>query len=196
MSRRNVIGSFLAGDALVFPARPCYLYYYTRTIAKCNNKFAALLGVEVTAKIRPGSLHQPHRAFGAHRKGPLSRMDCMVSGGTGFIGRRIVARLREVGHTIGVWSRRPSPGAVIWDPLAGKPPLDSVSGADAVIHLAGEPVAQRWNDEVKRRIRDSRVVGTRHLVDAIARSPRKPRVLVSASAIGYYADRGDEVLTE
>jgi hypothetical protein len=67
---------------------------------------------------------------------------------------------------------------------------------DAVIHLAGEPVAQRWNADVKRRIRDSRVLGTRSLVEAIGRVQHKPRVLVCASAIGYYGDRGDEVLTE
>jgi uncharacterized protein (TIGR01777 family) len=67
---------------------------------------------------------------------------------------------------------------------------------DAVIHLAGEPVAQRWNAEVKKRIRDSRVQGTRHLVDAIGRVAHRPKVLVCASAIGYYCNRGDEVLTE
>jgi uncharacterized protein len=67
---------------------------------------------------------------------------------------------------------------------------------DAVIHLAGEPVAQRWNDAVKARIRDSRVLGTRRLVDAIARVPHKPSVLVSASAVGIYGDRGNETLTE
>src|SRR5579863_9941329 len=67
---------------------------------------------------------------------------------------------------------------------------------DAVIHLAGEQVAQRWNPKVKQRIRDSRVLGTRRLVDAIARVQHKPGVLVCASAIGYYGDRGDELLTE
>jgi uncharacterized protein (TIGR01777 family) len=67
---------------------------------------------------------------------------------------------------------------------------------DAVVHLAGETVAQRWNDAVKRRIRDSRVLGTRRLVDAIARVQHRPKVLVCASAIGFYGDRGDEVLTE
>jgi hypothetical protein len=67
---------------------------------------------------------------------------------------------------------------------------------DVVIHLAGEPVAQRWNAEVKRRILDSRVLGTRALVNAISRVQHKPKVLACASAIGYYGDRGDEVLTE
>ena len=129
-------------------------------------------------------------------------MKCIVSGGTGFIGSRIVDRLLQDGHYVGVYSRQPgrekraAVASFYWDPLAGEPPADSLSTMDAVIHLAGEPVAQRWNAEVKRRIRDSRVLGTRALVDAIARVQHKPKVLVSASAIGYYGDRGDEVLTE
>jgi len=129
-------------------------------------------------------------------------MKCAVSGGTGFIGRRIVDRLLRDSHYVGVWSRRPGlekrtgVASYIWDPLAGEPPAESVNTMDAIIHLAGESVAQRWNAEVKRRIRDSRVLGTRRLVDAIARVRHKPKVLVSASAIGYYGDRGDEELTE
>ncbi len=129
-------------------------------------------------------------------------MKCIVSGGTGFIGRRIVERLLQDGHYVGVYSRQPgreiraAVAAYYWDPLAGEPPADSINTMDAVIHLAGEPVAQRWNAEVKRRIRDSRVLGTRALVDAIGRVQHKPKVLVSASAIGYYGDRGDEILNE
>jgi hypothetical protein len=129
-------------------------------------------------------------------------MKCVISGGTGFIGRRIVDRLLQDGHYVGVWSRRPGKekraavASFAWDPMKGEPPAESLNTMDAVIHLAGEPVAQRWNDEVKRRIRDSRVLGTRALVDAISRVQHRPRVLVSASAIGYYGDRGDEVLTE
>lgn len=129
-------------------------------------------------------------------------MKCVVSGGTGFIGRRIVDSLLHKGHYVGVWSRQPgrenraAVQSFFWDPLAGDPPEDSINGMDAVIHLAGETVAQRWNPEVKRRIRDSRVLGTRRLVDAIGRVRHKPKVLVSASAIGFYGDRGDEVLTE
>lgn len=129
-------------------------------------------------------------------------MKCIVSGGTGFIGRRIVERLLQDGHYVGVYSRHPGKekraavASYLWDPLDGEPPVDSLNTMDAVIHLAGEPVAQRWNAEVKRRIRDSRVRGTRALVDAIGRAQHKPKVLVCASAIGYYGDRGDEVLTE
>jgi uncharacterized protein (TIGR01777 family) len=129
-------------------------------------------------------------------------MKCVISGGTGFIGRRIVDRLLKSRHYVGVWSRQPGKerraavASFSWDPLLGEPPAESLNTMDAVIHLAGEPVAQRWNAEVKRRIQDSRVLGTRALVDAISRVRHKPRVLVCASAIGYYGDRGDEVLTE
>ncbi|MDE3194761.1 MAG: TIGR01777 family oxidoreductase [Acidobacteriota bacterium] len=109
-------------------------------------------------------------------------MKCVVSGGTGFLGRHICDRVRLGGHEVSAWGRNPD--------------YASLSAADAVIHLAGEPVAQRWNDAVKQRIRDSRLLGTRHLVDALARLDRRPSVLVSASAIGIYGDRGDEILTE
>ena len=129
-------------------------------------------------------------------------MKCVISGGTGFIGRRIVERLLRDQHYVGVWSREPgrekraAVASFSWDPLHGEPPSESLNTMDAVIHLAGEPVAQRWNAEVKRRIHDSRVLGTRALVDAISRVQHKPKVLVCASAIGYYGDRGDEMLTE
>jgi uncharacterized protein (TIGR01777 family) len=108
-------------------------------------------------------------------------MKYVISGGTGFLGRHISQRLRDGGHTVEVWGRTSR--------------FDLVNGADGVVHLAGEPVAQRWNEDVKRRIRDSRVQGTRSLVDAISRQA-EPSVLVSASAIGIYGDRGDEILTE
>jgi hypothetical protein len=129
-------------------------------------------------------------------------MKCAISGGTGFIGRRIVERLLGDSHYVGVWSRKPGleqrtgVASYTWDPLEGEPPAESVNTMDAIIHLAGEPVAQRWDAEVKRRIRDSRVLGTRRLVDAIGRVKHKPKVLVCASAIGYYGERGEEELTE
>jgi uncharacterized protein (TIGR01777 family) len=122
-------------------------------------------------------------------------MRCVLSGGTGFIGARLAERLRRNGDEVRVWSRRGA-GAYQWDPLKGQPAPESLEGTDVVVHLAGEPVAQRWNDEVKQRIRDSRVLGTRRLVDSIARVANRPKLLVSASAIGFYGSRGDEVLTE
>jgi uncharacterized protein (TIGR01777 family) len=112
-------------------------------------------------------------------------MKCIVSGGTGFIGRRVVERLRERGHSVTAAGRKDPP-----------PSVYSLSGVNALVQLAGEPVAQRWNADVKARIRDSRVLGTRSWVDAIAQLGEKPSVLVSASAIGFYGDREDEVLTE
>jgi len=129
-------------------------------------------------------------------------MKCIVSGGTGFIGRRVVDRLRRDNNYVAVWSRKPGlerrtgVASHFWDPLAGPPPEESVNGMDAVVHLAGEPVAQRWNHEVKERIRESRVLGTRRLVDVIGRVQHKPKALICASAIGYYGSRGDELLTE
>jgi uncharacterized protein (TIGR01777 family) len=80
--------------------------------------------------------------------------------------------------------------------MESEPPADSLAGADAIVHLAGEPLAQRWTPEAKRRIRGSRVEGTRRLVEALPALPRRPAVLVCASAIGYYGSRGEEVLTE
>jgi len=110
--------------------------------------------------------------------------------------------LAEGGHSVHVLSRHAGMNMAAgirvfpWEPARGEPPLESLRGAGAVIHLAGEPVAQRWNAEVKARIRESRVTGTANLVSAIARLPRKPEVLVCSSAIGYYGSRGDEILNE
>jgi len=88
-------------------------------------------------------------------------------------------------------------GAHAWEPEAGPPVDEAMIGVDAVVHLAGEPIAaRRWSDEQKRRIRDSRIVSTRNLVNALRRAEPKPRVLVSGSAIGFYGDRGDEPLIE
>jgi uncharacterized protein (TIGR01777 family) len=123
-------------------------------------------------------------------------MRCIVSGGTGFIGRHVVERLRQNNHTVAIWTRDRNAGHLTWDPLNGEPSSRSLNDIDAVIHLAGEPVAQRWNDKVRARIRDSRILGTRKLVEAISRARQRPSVLVSASAIGIYGDRGDEILTE
>ena len=125
-----------------------------------------------------------------------------LTGGTGFIGRRLLDHLRAAGHEVRILCRSPKTGIppevelFLWDAMEADPPLESLEGAGAVVHLAGETVAQRWSPEIKRRIRASRVEGTRRLVDALARLERKPAVLVSASATGYYGDRGDEELTE
>jgi hypothetical protein len=125
-----------------------------------------------------------------------------ISGASGFIGRKLLKNFAAGGHSLQVLSRHagtnmpPNVKVFPWDPAKGEPPAESLRDADAVLHLAGEPVAQRWNAGVKARIRDSRVNGTANLVKAIARLPRKPEVLVCSSAIGYYGSRGDEILTE
>jgi uncharacterized protein (TIGR01777 family) len=106
------------------------------------------------------------------------------------------------GHTMTVLSRHAGanmPAGVrlsVWDPPKGEPAADAIGDADAIVHLAGEPVAQRWSPAVKERIRESRVAGTRHLVQALAKLSRRPSVLICGSAVGYYGSRGDEMLTE
>jgi uncharacterized protein len=117
-------------------------------------------------------------------------MRIAVTGATGFIGTRLCDEARSRGH--GVITLGRSSGERRWDPLTGPAPL---SGADVVVHLAGDPVASgRWTKAKMARIRDSRVVGTRNLVAGIQEA--KPRALICASATGFYGDRGDEELTE
>jgi uncharacterized protein (TIGR01777 family) len=129
-------------------------------------------------------------------------MKCIISGGTGFIGRHVVDRLLKDAHYVGVWSRKPgldrrtAVATHTWDPLAGDPPLESLNGMDCVIHLAGEKVGQRWTPEIKKRIHDSRVLGTQRIVDTIEQVRHKPKILICASGVGIYGDRGDEILTE
>jgi uncharacterized protein (TIGR01777 family) len=130
------------------------------------------------------------------------RMRIVITGATGFLGTRLTQSLLEGGHSVRALVRRRDdriPNAVEiyeWDSSQGEPPPQSLDGVDAVIHLAGEPVARRWTAEVKRLIHASRVIGTRHLVNALSTQPRRPQVLICASAIGIYGSRGDEVLTE
>lgn len=130
-------------------------------------------------------------------------MKAMVTGATGFVGPRL---LRLLDRPV-VLSRDPERARarignlveriVRWDPLQGPPPQEAFAGIDTVLHLAGESVAEgRWTTAQKARIRDSRVVGTRNLVQGIVQATTRPRVLVSASAVGYYGDRGDQELTE
>jgi uncharacterized protein (TIGR01777 family) len=125
-----------------------------------------------------------------------------ISGASGLIGRRLMKVLAADGHNLHVLSRHAGtnlPAGVrlsAWDPVRGEPPAESLSGADAVIHLAGEPVAQRWNPTVKQNISASRIEGTSNLVRSLSKLAKRPQTLVCASAIGYYGSRGDEVLTE
>lgn len=132
-------------------------------------------------------------------------MRVTVTGATGLIGTKLVAALSGRGDEVTVLSRDPERArarlggtvrAVAWDPAAGPAPTAALEGRDGVVHLAGEPVAQRWNDAVRARIRDSRATGTRNLVAGIAAAEPRPRVLVSASAVGYYGPHGDEPVDE
>lgn len=129
-------------------------------------------------------------------------MTTVITGASGFIGRRLLKNFAAAGYEIRVLSRHagtnlpPGVKLFVWDPVQGPPPEESLRDSDIVVHLAGEPVAQRWTEEAKRRIRDSRVVSTRNLVAGIARLGRKPEALICASAVGYYGSRGDDVLAE
>jgi uncharacterized protein (TIGR01777 family) len=121
----------------------------------------------------------------------------LVSGASGLIGTALLASLEAQGTQIVrlVRGRVANAAQVSWDPLAPVLPA-AASGFDAVVHLAGESIVGRWTNEKKTAIRDSRVRGTRHLAAALAKAEVKPRVLVCASAIGFYGNRGDEILGE
>ncbi len=130
-------------------------------------------------------------------------MTYLLTGATGFLGRPLAARLLAAGHNVCYLGRQRSSSFdtraafFLWEkPEKSLPPLETVPRIDAIIHLAGEPVAQRWTAEVKQRIRTSRVEGTRNLVAAIGMLKHKPKALVSASAVGYYGNRGNDLLTE
>lgn len=132
-------------------------------------------------------------------------MRVTLTGGTGLIGPKLIAVLTARGDEVTVLSRNPDKartalggavGAEHWDPDAGPAPADALAGRDGVVHLAGEPVNQRWSDDVKREIRQSREVGTRNLVAGLRAAEPRPAVLVSSSASGYYGPHGDETVDE
>lgn len=131
----------------------------------------------------------------------LSMARILVSGASGPIGTALLPSLKSSGARIFRLARKgskapiPDEQQIAWDPAQPILP-ETVSGFDAVIHLAGESIVGRWTDEKKKRIRDSRVTGTSNLARALAQAREKPRVFVCSSAIGYYGDRGNEVLNE
>jgi len=121
----------------------------------------------------------------------------LVSGVSGPIGVALLPSLRASGWSVVrlVRGQTTGDGQLVWDPARPFAP-DAVSGFDAVIHLAGEPVFGRWTDAKKAKILSSRVDGTLHLSQALAQAEEKPKVFISGSAIGYYGNRGDELLRE
>jgi uncharacterized protein (TIGR01777 family) len=126
-------------------------------------------------------------------------MRILMTGASGLIGTALVPSLTSSGHEVTRLVRgQPKPGekAVHWDPLAGNIDVSAIEGIEAVVHLAGENIAERWTAAKKASIRDSRVKGTQLLCETLTRLSSPPKVLVSASAIGYYGDRGEETLTD
>ena len=127
-------------------------------------------------------------------------MKVAVTGATGVIGRAVVQALASRGDSVVALSRdgsRSLPGAEVVEwrrPKEEPAPASALADVDGVVHLLGEPIAQRWNDDVKREIHDSRVLGTRNLIAGMQAAP--PSVLVAQSAVGYYGPRGDEIVDE
>jgi uncharacterized protein len=121
----------------------------------------------------------------------------LVSGSSGLIGTALLLSLQSSGYQVTrlVRGAASGKGLIGWDPAQPLAP-ESVSGFDAVVHLAGESIVGRWTAAKKRRILESRVKGTRNLAGALSAAARRPQLLISASAIGYYGDRGEETLRE
>lgn len=131
-------------------------------------------------------------------------MKILVCGATGLIGRKVCELLTADGHQVSATSRSATLPADLaakevhrWDPHSGPPSEQTLDGVEAIVNLVGEPIdARRWSDEQKKLIRDSRVVTTRNLIDGLRSVQSKPGVLVNGSAVGYYGNRGDEILEE
>ncbi|MCA9035029.1 MAG: TIGR01777 family oxidoreductase [Planctomycetaceae bacterium] len=127
-------------------------------------------------------------------------MTVAISGATGLVGQALSLRFQSRGDRVLSITRRDGDGfddSVRWDPSTGLVNPARLEGIDAVVHLAGENIAGgRWTDSLKKRLRSSRIQGTRSLVESLSKLKHRPRTLVCASAIGYYGDRGDAALTE
>jgi uncharacterized protein len=133
-----------------------------------------------------------------------ANMKIVITGASGLIGSALVAKLSQQHHSLVLLTRKPRRESglekktwLVWQPGQAGPWEQEINGADGIINLAGEPIAeQRWTGAQKDRLRDSRIDGTRSLVNAIASATVKPKFLISSSAVGFYGDGGDERLTE
>ncbi len=124
-------------------------------------------------------------------------MRILLTGSSGLIGQALLPFLPSNGHTVVRLTRSPAIGRhILWNPDAGTVNTEDLEDFEAIVHLAGETIVGRWTPEKKARIFESRVKGTRLLCESLAHLRRRPVALVSASAIGYYGDRGDQVLDE
>src|SRR5262249_25943966 len=155
----------------------------------------------VTVASRPGQICSTtssctSESYGS-RAGTFGLMKVAVTGSSGLIGSTLVPGLEGAGHDVLRLVRRPARGAgeIGWDPAAGTIDLAALAGVDALVHLAGANIGTRWTEAKKRVIRTSRTEGTRLVAETAAALDPRPQVLVCASAIGFYGDRGDEGLT-
>lgn len=158
----------------------------------------------------PRARHDLERVFGyrhrttaadllQHAHAGQARWRVAVSGASGLIGGQLVAFLRGGGHQVLRLVRdrdQPAEDEIRWSVGQGVRDLDRLEGLDAIVHLAGVSVGQRWNETTRHEIRDSRVLGTRAIVEAIAATRDKPKALLTASAIGYYGDTGADIVDE
>lgn len=134
----------------------------------------------------------------------MSATRVTLTGATGLIGPQLLQALRASGAEVTILTRDPESAreklgdveAIAWDLMGEPAPVAALAGRDAVVHLAGEPVAQRWSPKVKRAIEESRVQGTRNLIEGLRGANPRPATLISSSAIGYYGPHGEEPLDE
>lgn len=165
--------------------------------------FGDLFGSAFTRSKLRTMLAYRHRVLArdlrVHARAPRGPMRILVTGASGLVGRALVGFLETGGHEVHRLTRTAArgPREIEFDPARGAAHPSEMEGFDAVIHLAGDPIAQgRWTEAKKRLIRDSRVPFTRRLAETLAALRRPPAVLISASATGYYGDRGDRILRE
>ncbi len=123
-------------------------------------------------------------------------MKILISGSTGFIGTKLVDRLRASGHDVTRLVRSSSDTGLFWDPYKSNVDISRMEGYDAFVHLSGESINGRWTASKKKKIMNSRIISTRFLAECISKLKNPPKAFICSSAIGYYGNRGDEELTE